>query len=272
MKKVFKWIALGLALALVGFLLYFYNGMAGNPVSAFLAQRSGKAYLEEHFPDTDYLIERTNYNFKNGFYHVYIQSPSSPDSAFILFSDWLGQIQMDNYDYRVQRRGNTAERLDAQYREAVKAVLDDPQFPYESDIGYGSLEFSWGEAEQAPGRLIPETLELDREYDINELGAQAGILVLYIYQEELTAQRAAEVILEVKQQMDEAGVAFRTMDFTLRTPKDEETPGSWDSLNLLNLQYADIGGEHFLETVEENIAATKAYYDRMDAEKQVELP
>ncbi len=272
MKKILKWTALALALALAGFLLYVYNGMAGNPVSAFLAQRSGKAYLEEHFPDTDYLIERTSYNFKNGFYHVYIQSPSSPDSAFILFSDWLGQIQMDNYDYRVQRRGNTAERLDAQYRQAVKAVLDDPQFPYEIDIGYGSLEFSWDEAEQAPDRLIPEALELDREYDIHELGAQAGRLVLYVYQEELSAQKAAEILLDIRQRMDDAGVRFYIMDFILRTPKDEENPGNWESLDLRNLLYADIGGEDFLTTVEDTIAATQEYYERMDAEKQEMIP
>ena len=61
-KKVLKFIALIIAIALIVGVFWFANALNGNPISKWLAQRAASAYLEEQYPDTDYYIERLGFS------------------------------------------------------------------------------------------------------------------------------------------------------------------------------------------------------------------
>ena len=56
-KKIWKMIALLVAIALIVVIFSFANSLVGNPVSKFLAKRGAEKYLEENYPQTDYYLE-----------------------------------------------------------------------------------------------------------------------------------------------------------------------------------------------------------------------
>ena len=70
-KKVLKKLALLIAISLIVGICWFANALCGNPVSKFLAERAADAYLEEHFPDTDYYIKEVGFNFKDTNYYAH---------------------------------------------------------------------------------------------------------------------------------------------------------------------------------------------------------
>ena len=63
-KKVWKILALVVAIALIAGIAWVANGLNGNPISKMLAKKGANAYLEEHFPNTDYYIEDLGFSFK----------------------------------------------------------------------------------------------------------------------------------------------------------------------------------------------------------------
>ncbi|MBQ8184105.1 MAG: DUF3139 domain-containing protein [Clostridia bacterium] len=79
----------------VGFVL---NEVVGNPVSKILVKRSVCEYLEENYSDTDFIIEKVGYDFKNMEYYAKIVSAESPDEFFYINTDSTGDNIDDNYD------------------------------------------------------------------------------------------------------------------------------------------------------------------------------
>ena len=219
--------ALILALALLAGLGWVANGLLGNPVSRMLAVRTARAYLEETCPDPDYVLEEVRYSFKEGGYHAYLAVPGSEDRRFTLGIGMGGRLHWDNYDSEVAGRWTTARRLDQAYRELGDRVLESAAFPYETHIAFTTLEFCPREALGAEGvpdyAMVQEELELDGVYDMAELGAQCGHLVLYLrVPGEHTAQREAEILADVRERLEAGGVPFRDADLVL-WPLDEET-------------------------------------------------
>ena len=128
-RKAVKIIAWTLGTILLLTLAFFANAFFGNPVSGALARRSARQLLAREHPGTDYVIRDVGYNFKTGGYWIQIESPSSPDGAFAVYTDGLGRYSYDTFEEMVLRRGNTARRLDMAYRAAGDAVFDAPDFP-----------------------------------------------------------------------------------------------------------------------------------------------
>ncbi len=267
MKRIFKWIALILALALVGLLLVFYAEMAGNPLCAYFAQRNAKIYLAEAYQGLNYETEKAVYNFKFKRYDVTAQLPGSPDSIFTVTTDAWGRVLRDDYDFRVAQRQNTIQRLEEAYDTLVEAVLESPLVPYEMDICIGRFQIYGQEAADEAHSLVPEELEPDAAYDLTALGAKAGVLTLYVWDDSLTSQRMAEVLLDIRQRMDEAGLAFHTIELTLQTRKDPDGQNPMESLCVMGVAYEDIAAENLLETVEDYIHKTQDYFDQMDAKE-----
>ena len=61
----------------------FANALVGNPVSKHIATNKAEKILEDKYSDKDFEIEKIVYSFKDGYYHVFIKSPSSIDSSLI---------------------------------------------------------------------------------------------------------------------------------------------------------------------------------------------
>lgn len=273
-KRILKIAAFVLALALIVGVCVFANSLVGNPVSKLLATKTAEKYLEENHPGKDYQLDGVTFSFKLTCYYAYFSSPGSPDSSFSLLLGMDGKIIHDYYENNVLVGWNTARRLSDEYRAAVGKVLDNPTFPYQIDIGYGDLEFISEEYKNAPEvpdyALITNDLELDGIYDINELGAKAGKLTVYIWDDTVTVERLAEIMLDMKKMLEDAGVRFYIMDCVLQYPKPEEGAWKQDRVEVMDFLCSDIYEEAMAARVREANDAAKDYYNAMDAIKKQE--
>ena len=272
-KKTKKIFALILALALIAGVCVFANGVVGNPVSKWLATNTVENRLEEVYADKDYEIERVTFSFKDGSYHAFIVSPSSPDSEFSMSLNWKGQLRWDSYEDRVLSGENTAARINKEYRAATEAVFTSPAFPYYTHIEFGDIEFNsreWVDVDDLPAyALYTEDLVLDQVYDIRELGKAAGHLVLYVYDEDVSVEKAAEMLLEVKHLMDAGGVSFHAIDLVLEYPKPEDdSPRKEGRVETMEFLYDDIYEEGLVERVDAANEAAIAHHAKMDAENE----
>lgn len=267
MKKILKIGALTLALVLIGVLLWFAMSFLGNPLSYFLADRAADQYLAEHYPDLDVSVTQVSYSFKDGSYHAWVESESSVDTHFGLVADWFGHIIYDYYDSRVLSGGTTAERINTEYREMVDEILDHKDFPCALDFGYGDIQFSDSEY----GCVMPRSeLELDKLYNVRALGAKYGVLVIYLMDDDVSVEKAAEMVLAIRARFDEIGVPFRVLDLTLRHFPGEEGSRP-DGEVYAFLDYDEICEEGMIHRIQASHDAKAAYFAALDAEKEKEL-
>lgn len=264
-KRVLKISALCLAIALILGVCWFANGLVGNPISKAVARHTAEKHLEANYPNTDYAIEEVSYSFKDGNYYAHVASPSSMDGNFTLRISMLGKLKSDDYRSRVEGHGNVANRLYFEYREMVDTVLNSYAYPYTVSMGYGSLEFDRESgAEDVAGALRRSELVNDRFYNVGELGAKNGELVLYIDSETVTNEKAAEILLETKKLMDQSGISFYSVHFVLRYPpydaeRSYQRPEG--EIDLRSLLYSDIYEEGMVDRVQRVAEETRQYYE-----------
>lgn len=273
-KRILKKIVvLILAVILCG-LLWIANGFFGNPVSALLARGALNRYMEQTYSHLDLKTERFGFDFKSGGYFAHLQSESSRDTAFYVDMDMLGHVTYDSFDTWVTGKRNTEIRVEDQYRQMVKAVLESPEFSYDSDIKGGTLEFvqdwEWGDNRDHSYAIPREELVMDKEYsmkEIREFGGRAGILTVYVMEDRVTAERAAEIMLNIRSIFDEAGVPFYRMDFVLRYPRPEDD-SPWPEGDIrAELLREDIYEEGLAERIRESHDAIYRQFAEMDKEK-----
>lgn len=277
-KKGLKLAAFLVALVLLAGLGWLANGLVGNPVSKLLAKRTAEKRLEEVYGDTDFYIDSVSYSFKDGGYYAHIKSPTSIDSDFGFRITMGGELKWDDYETSVLSGWNTWQRLDREYRELTDKVFASRQFPFESDICFGGLDKLLPDQDvDEPEVELPEPREalvVDKEYDIQKLGKQYGELTVYIQDEEVTAERAAEMLLELKELMDARGATFYIIDFVLEKPKPEED-GDWskrsdERVQMLNFRYDDICEEGLVERIGAANEAALAHFAALDAEREAD--
>ena len=270
-KRILKIGALALAILLILGVLWFANGLVGNPVSYLLAKNTAEKHLEANYADQNFVLERVSFSFKDGQYHAYVTSPSSLDSDFTMLINLWGKLRYDTYEDRVLNRGNTADRLRDDYRAMVDAILDNPTFPYFVDIGFGELVFvekTYADDPTVPDyAILANDLTLDGVYNVNEMGATAGKLTLYATDDTVTHQRLAEILLTVRDRFDRAGVRFYAVDLVLEYPKSEDGTFRDGRVEVMEFLYSDIYEEGLVERVTASDEAAKDYYVKQDQEK-----
>lgn len=269
-KKILKAALIIVAVIFIGVAVWFANGFFGNPVSKHLAIKSAQEYLEANFAGTDYEIEDTFYDFKTTGYNVKIKSPSSADSSFTIRAGLDGKVSYDTYEDSVTQRGNTAARIGKAYREATDGIFESEAFPYESDICFGDIEFvqeSYADNHDVPEyAIVTNELELDKEYDLKDMGSKAGHLVVYVQSETVTAEKLAEVLLTIKDLFDKNGVTFYAIDCVLEYPKPEDdAPKNDFRIEVKDFLCSDIYEEDMVQRVIENDEQTKDYWKAEDA-------
>lgn len=273
-KKVLKIIALVIAIALIVGVCWFANALNGNPLSKMLAEKAVVAYLAENYAHTDYYVEKLAYSFKFGNYYAHIRSEASMDTQFTLYIDMIGNVHFDTFD-DVLRGAITARRLEQEYRDLTDQIFDNPSFPYPSDIGYGTLEIYPQEALDDPQvndipdyALVQQDLVLDQIYDIRELGRQAGHLIIYVENDTISFELAAKILLDIREEFDNANIPFRAIDFSLQPPLPDEGPRTGFEIHFKNFPYEDIyeeGLEYRIKTAHD---ALEAYYAEQDGKNQ----
>ena len=272
-KKILKIAALITALLLIIGLSWFANAFLGNPVSKMLATNTAKKHLAENYSDTDYYIEKIAFNFKSTNYYVHIKSPTSIDTEFTLYISMFGELTLDTYE-DVENGFNTARRVDTEYRELVDTIFEHPSFPYSGRIGYGTLEIypdefiGIEENYDIPSYSIPQSsLELDKIYDIHELGRQAGHIIIYVEGDTVSIEKASEMMLDIKSYFDDANIPFVAMDFTLQYMKSEDGTRPDEEIHVKNFSYEDTYPEGMMDRVLEAHEDLTEYYNKMDEEK-----
>ncbi len=274
-RKTLKITAFIAAIMLIIGLGIFASSLVGNPVSHLLCNKKAKSYLSEKYADTDFILEKVSYSFKDGNYYAYIQSPGSADSYFTLTLDMGGNLKNDSYTDMVVSGENTARRLNQAYRELTDSIFESSAFPFTSEIAFGDLEFvpkAYSQNKDIPPyAIIQEDLELDRLYNIPELGAKAGRLTVYIDDETVSIERAAEIMLELKELMDQGGATFYAIDFVLQHTRSEENAAvSEECVETIQFLYSDIYEEGMIERVKTANDAAMNYYSEADAEKNMQ--
>ncbi|MBQ2988180.1 MAG: hypothetical protein IJD59_03655 [Clostridia bacterium] len=270
-KRILKIAAFILAVALIYGVACFANSLVGNPISKMMARRTAQKHLEAQYADTDYVIDSVSYSFKVGGYFVHIVSPSSMDGNFTLWVSMLGKLTNDDYASRVEGHRNVASRLFFEYRDMVDGVLNSYAYPYTVDMGFGDLEFQreLGE-EPIEGALELSDLVNDQFYNVGELGAKNGKLVLYIDSDTVTYEKAAEILLKTKEMMDGAGISFYSVHLVLRYPPydaQESYKRPEGEINLKDFLYTDIEEDGLIERIVKCAEETQADYNRQDNEK-----
>lgn len=282
MKKSVKILAAVTAFILIGGILWFANGFLGNPISKALANNTAKKYIAKNYSNMNLHISEVSYSFKDGNYHAYVKSPTSKDTYFNISISPLGKLQYDSYENDVTKRNNTYIRLNEEYGEKVKEVFEDKNFPYKSDIFFGELkEITSKELESEYNDFGPvygidlSKLELDKSYDINEMGKKYGHIVFYAKDEDISIKKASEILLHIKKILDEKNVSFYAMDFSLQKPRseDENINPNDKSIDIQEFLYSDIYEKGLENRIKENSQKLEKYYEEQDKikDKQEQL-
>lgn len=231
----------------------------GNPVAKMLAQRGAERYLEAAYPGEDFYIDRLQYNSKTGRYEAKIQSRSSVDSHFDVGIGKTGKVEFDTYESNVLSKWNTVNRICNEYSELAVPVLKTLNLKYTLEYTLATIEISPLEKNgNVPGfALRAEEIQIDGFYDIRELGKQAGVLTVGARDEHVSAEKAAEILLEMKKTMDNAGIPFYGICFSLSSPKaDDGSEVQRKEINVELIRYEEICEDGFTDRLS-SLAAVK---------------
>lgn len=272
MKKVLKVVALILVLALLACAAVIANGMMGNPISKHMAKKALEEHLAQNYSDMDLYTDTFDYNLKDGGYYAVIRSETSTDTVFFVDMDMKGNVTNDSYAADVQSMFNTSERVDEQYIQMVDSALALSGFAGEDNVLGGYLEF----AENYPiddgkdhSYAIPrQELVLDKEYTADEIcamGLRSGILIVSVADETVTPQRAAEIMLQIRSLLDEAGVTFYRMDFALHSISGEDGTQP-DAILRAELLCEDITEEGLEDRIVLSNEAINEYFEQLEKE------
>ena len=283
-KKIISTICWTVCIVFLCAAVWFLCAFFGNPISSALAKSTAKRHLEEYYTDSDFMIEKVSYDMKSGGYRVYVESPTSIDRHFIIYCDALGRYN-DDTSHCITDGSNTYVRLSEQYWDLVREKL--PYEHFDIDIGHGDLRvagvFEIYDYIDQNGERIHYTLTKDYgldisalvqdgEYDILTLGQDHGFLCIDIIDEEVTVERAADVLLELKSLLDEQGLPFHAIDFTLSAPRNENGQKVGPSIRLIEFLYSDIHEDGLADRIQENWNITQEHYAIQDGlKKEVEL-
>ena len=272
MKKSVKILAGITAFVLIGGILWFASGILGNPISKVLANNTAKKYIDKNYSHMNLNISEVSYNFKDGNYHTDVKLSTSKDTYFTISISPLGKIQYDSYEDDVTSKNNTYKRINDEYDEKVEEVFEDKSFPYKSNICFGELkEITSKELDDeytdfgVEYGIDKSKLELDKNYDMNEMGKKYGHIVFYADDEDVSIKRASEILLDIKNILNERNVSFYAIDFTLEKPrKEDEVNQNEKTINIQEFLYSDIYENGLEDRIKENYKKLKKYYEEQD--------
>lgn len=270
MKKITKIIAGITAFTLIGGLLFIANGLVGNPVSKMLANKNAEKFIEENYKDMNLETTKAFYSFKDGDYHVSVQSSTSIDTHFNVRASPYGEVLDDTYTENVVGKFNTWRRINDAYRKMVDSILQSEDFPYESDIDFGEIPLLYYDVDSFGPKFGAKLtdLKLDKMYDMVSMGEQMGLITFYTYDEDISAKRASEILLDLKAIFDEYNVPFYAIDFNLSQPKEEKiSPLDQEYFSVAHFLYEDIHDEDLTNRLEIAAEELAKYYEKQDNKK-----
>ena len=118
--------------------------------------------------------------------------------------------------------------------------------------------------------ISTKDLELDKEYNIKEIGKKAGHIVLYIEDNTITSKRASEILINIKDILDKENINFYAIDFILEKPRKEDGTPNEDnsSIRVEHFLYKDIYEENLDKRIENSYKNLMKYYNEQDLKKE----
>ncbi|MBR5520554.1 MAG: hypothetical protein IKU54_01010 [Oscillospiraceae bacterium] len=171
----------------------------GNPATWYDTNVAVREYIAENYGE-DYDIPLVRYN-RFGHEKIYscrVQKINSKDIAFDVYAQPAGVHIRDNYRRYVADGTRTRFRINDEYKAKVKPVLEKVDGLHIHDADFRAV----------PGEL----LVVDKEYDIDELSAEYGTLVLSFEEETGGLTEFADKLLEIREFCDENGIKFAYID------------------------------------------------------------
>jgi len=249
------WKIFTLVVAILLILGIFVCAFNGNPLTKIFVTIQAKRYIAQAYGDTDFEVEKVELHDKAPhLYLAYIVSPGSVDSHFVVSIDRWGKIESDDYPYRVLSGANTANRMSREYGDRVEDVVTSPTFPYRVTRVTAGISFYPKEMKDISSvpkyALFTEDLTLDASFDA-DFGAKAGELNIDIQDDTISVERLAEILLDLKQILDNEGVPFYVITCNLADPD----PAAWwedgGRLQLIHFLSSDIYENGMVERVRE---------------------
>lgn len=243
MRKSVKIMAGIAGFILVLGVLFFTNAFVGNPISKMLAKKAGEEYIEKNYASLDLKKKEVFYSFKDGKYHLFVQSQKSIDTNFTILIDSFGNVQRDTYD---SIEFNTWRRLDKEIREKLSPILIEK---LEYDLGHARVGFGKGGSERK------EELEIDMKLDINNppLPLEATV---EIFTEDLSYKRIGKIAEDIKEIMDKENIPIESFSVILlpakeKAEKEEGKATSWNNaLTVFNIPKDLLKEENLGEAIE----------------------
>ncbi len=244
-KKILKMLAFSLAVCLLIAVVLFANLMLGNPVSKALAQKNVQEYLSLHHAGEGYEIESIVYNWYNTEYIVKCAVPGSLDLNFQMDADCMGNIKSTTYENDILLHGNIKQRLNHSYFELYDAEMNSLSFSFDLFLTHFSFAFVSDEDTADSGKpsfaLYTEELQPDYNYDIRQLAAECGHLTVICRDEEISVKRLCEILLELKNVADAAGIPFYVIDCMLhQSDLSDEAKDKLSPIEVFDFLYNDI--------------------------------
>ena len=190
------------------------TAVAGNPVSRILAGININEYVEKNFMGQGYEVTDIKFDYLSASYVASVEVPGSFDRHFSISAGLDGKVKDKIHADNSWLTENTADRIRSTYKDAVEAVFSNPDFQYPQASLFATIEF-----EENPD--LYNKLEPDMQFNINEFSAKAGCISIEIWENNLTAEHAAEIMLHTKELLDKNGIEFYKIDCNIRNPDTE---------------------------------------------------
>lgn len=261
--KAFKVIAAVIAFAMTAGLLWFANELLGNPVSYLIVKNNAKKYVAENYADEGYVLKGVSYNFEWGQYSATVEKPGSEDCIFGLSYTMIGKLSYNDYQTRIEDGVNTRNRLYRNYYELIATTTDTSTFPY---ICSGQLIFEYDDylVEPLGFGLSKNILVPDAQYDINKLGAQAGVLYVIAVEDVLTPEKAAEILLKVDSFMEQNGVQYHSINVHIYSADYSSYEDREERYILEFFNRSDIHSDDLVELIKQNNQKTEEFYANLN--------
>ena len=194
----------------------------GNPLTCLKTGAEVSDYLAQNYGD-DYKIASLRYH-RFGHEKIYscrVEKIGSKDVIFDVFAYPGGENISDNYHRYVADGTRTRFGINDEYKAKVKPLLEKVDGLHIHDADF---------------RAIPdELLIIDKEYDIDEISAEYGTLVLSFEEETGGLTEFAEKLLEIRKFCDDNGIKFAYID--LDAVKNNQYTGG---ISIDGFPYKDI--------------------------------
>lgn len=194
----------------------------GNPLTCLKTGAAVSDYVAENY-GTDYRISSLRYH-RFGHEKIYscnVEKENSLDEKFTVYAYPGGESIRDNYRRMVADGTRTQFRINDEYKAEVKPVLEKMDGLHIHDADF---------------RAMPaELLIIDKEYNIDEISAEYGTLVLSFEEETGGLTEFADKLLEIREFCDENDIKFAFID--LDAVKDNRYMGG---ISVDGFPYKDI--------------------------------